>query len=207
MAASIAHRLFSKIVFRILGKVSVCRSGLRAFYFYGRLRECGAGFSSGAGFSLASPDFISVGANFVTGKNVRLHAWPSYAGIVIAPPGTALINIGSGVFINDSSYITAAYGIDIGDNCLIGSNVLITDNSHGEISFDATPRIQQPLSTKGRVSIGNNVWICNNAVIASGVAIGDHCIVAANSVVTKSFPAGSLIAGVPAMHIRSLSGA
>jgi acetyltransferase-like isoleucine patch superfamily enzyme len=115
------------------------------------------------------------------------------------------MNIGSDVFINDSTYITAAYGINIGDHCLIGSNVLITDNSHGEISFDATPRIQQPLSTKGPVSIGNNVWICNNAVIASGVAIGDHCIVAANSVVTKSFPAGSLIAGVPAMHVRSLN--
>ncbi len=206
MTAPQTHRLFSKVLLRMCGKISLCRSKLRSFYFYGLLRECGSGFSPGSGFSVVSPGCISVGINLVTGRNVRFHAWPSYAGVANAPLGTTLIRIGSGVFINDSSYITAAHGIDVGDNCLIGSNVLIADNSHGEISFDASPRIRQPLSAKGRVSIGKNVWICNNAVIVSGVSIGDHCIVAANSVVTKSFPARSLIAGVPAMHVRSLGG-
>jgi len=207
MLAKKCHHCLSRSLFKAHRKLSSWRSRVRSFYFYGLLFDCGSGFSPGSGFSVASPDFISVGTNLVTGNNVRLHAWPSYAGIVNAAPGAALIRIGSSVFINDASYLTAAYGIDIGDHCLIGSNVLITDNSHGEVSLDARPRIQQPLTTKGQVSIGSNVWICNNVVIASGVAIGDHCVVAANSVVTKSFPPGSLIAGVPAMLVRPLGGA
>lgn len=201
----IVHRFVSKVLFACKKVSIISRSKLRSLCFKGVFYKCGNKFSPGAGFSAISPDYISLGSGFVTGKNVRLHAWPVYAGVLNAAPGSTLIKIGSSVFINDSSYITAAFGISIGDHCLIGSNVLITDNSHGDISFDATPRINQPLTSKGKVSVGNNVWICNNVVITSGVNIGKNSIVAANSVVTKSFPPSSLIAGVPARLIKSLN--
>ena len=87
---------------------------------------------------------------------------------------------------------------------MIGSNVLITDNSHGHITLTDQPRIEQPLSSNGTVDIGNNVWICNNVVIVSGVKVGSNSIVAANSVVTGSVPEASLVGGVPARVIRYL---
>jgi acetyltransferase-like isoleucine patch superfamily enzyme len=37
-----------------------------------------------------------------------------------------------------------------------------------------------------------------------GVSLGDHCIVGTNAVVTKSFPAGSVLAGVPAKLIKTI---
>ncbi|HEY0561265.1 MAG TPA: acyltransferase [Frankiaceae bacterium] len=53
------------------------------------------------------------------------------------------------------------------------------------------------------VTVGANTWICPNAVVTKGVTIGDHCIVAAASVVTADAPTGSLVSGVPATN-RSL---
>ena len=50
--------------------------------------------------------------------------------------------------------------------------------------------------------IGNDVWIGTRAIIMPGVEIGNHCIVASGSVVTKSFPEYCIIGGVPAKVIK-----
>lgn len=55
----------------------------------------------------------------------------------------------------------------------------------------------------GPIAIGNNVSIGTNALILPGVTIGDNCIVGAGAVVTKSVPANSVVAGVPAKVIGS----
>jgi carbonic anhydrase/acetyltransferase-like protein (isoleucine patch superfamily) len=56
--------------------------------------------------------------------------------------------------------------------------------------------------SKGNVSIGNDVWIGYDALILSGVTIGDGAVIAARSVVTKDIEPFSIVAGVPARHIR-----
>ena len=47
--------------------------------------------------------------------------------------------------------------------------------------------------------IGNNVWIGEHVCILGGVTIGDGCVIAANSVVTRDVPPYCLVAGVPAV--------
>lgn len=56
--------------------------------------------------------------------------------------------------------------------------------------------------TKGDVIIGNDVWIANNAVLLSGVNIGDGAVIGANSVVAKDVPAFAIVAGNPARIIK-----
>jgi serine acetyltransferase len=51
------------------------------------------------------------------------------------------------------------------------------------------------------VKVGNNVFIGVNSIIMPGVIIEDNCLIAAGSVVTKSIPAGSVVAGNPARII------
>jgi len=56
---------------------------------------------------------------------------------------------------------------------------------------------------RGKVCIGNGCWIGAKAVILKDVILGDRCVVGAGAVVTRSFAAGSVIAGVPARLIRT----
>lgn len=61
-------------------------------------------------------------------------------------------------------------------------------------------------SAAGRdIKIGNNSWIGMNTVILPGVVLGEHTIVGAGAVVTRSFPEGNcVIAGVPAVKIKNI---
>ncbi len=55
---------------------------------------------------------------------------------------------------------------------------------------------------KGDIVIGNDVWIGYEAVIMSGVHIGNGAIIAARAVVTKDVPPYTIVGGIPARPIR-----
>lgn len=63
------------------------------------------------------------------------------------------------------------------------------------------PPISRPLTSKGEVRIGNNVWIGDKATVLPGVTIGDGAIVGTNAVVTSDVPAYSIAVGNPARII------
>ena len=91
----------------------------------------------------------------------------------------------------------------IGNNVNLAQGITVTALNHN--FQDATKRIdEQGVSTKP-VVIGDDVWIGANAVILPGVTIGRHCVVAAGAVVTKDVPDNTLVGGVPAKIIKSLT--
>ena len=96
--------------------------------------------------------------------------------------------------------------ITIGDGLLTGRYVYIGDNSHGGLTAEESllPPAQRKLISKGEIVIGNNVWIGDKATILAGVHIGDNVIVAANAVVTKDVQSNNVVAGVPAVVIKTL---
>jgi acetyltransferase-like isoleucine patch superfamily enzyme len=144
-------------------------------------------------------DRISLGRNFHANKGLFLGAYGE-------DTGEAQITIGDNVVINYDSQITAISKVVIGDDVLTGSRIFISDHSHGEISAEALvdPPIHRKLFSKGPVIIGNRVWIGSGVAIMPNVSVGDDCIIGANSVVTRSFPARAVIAGNPAKLIRIL---
>ena len=108
--------------------------------------------------------------------------------------------LGENIQTNDHVHIACASRVTIGSDTLIASRVYISDHDHDFSNISERP-IDWPLKTKN-VLIGSGCWIGEGVAILKGVNLGNGCVVGANSVVTKSFPAGSVIAGVPARIIK-----
>jgi acetyltransferase-like isoleucine patch superfamily enzyme len=108
------------------------------------------------------------------------------------------ITIGKGVFINMSCHFQDQGGITIGDDCLIGHNVMMATLNHGFAPEDRHSLYPAP------IHIGRNVWIGAGATILQNVTIGDNAIIGACSLVNKDVPANTVYAGVPAKFIKRI---
>jgi acetyltransferase-like isoleucine patch superfamily enzyme len=116
--------------------------------------------------------------------------------------------IGNRVSINYRNIISVAKSVRIGDDTLIAGDVAIFDNISHPIS--PAKRLARAPITAGDVApvvIGRNVWIGIGSIVLRGVTIGDNSIVAAGSVVTKSVPPNTLVAGNPAVPIKEIGDA
>ena len=110
------------------------------------------------------------------------------------------LTIGAHVSIGTGCFLSAdAGGVRIGDYCMIGPNTSIIGNDYKYDRIDI-PVTRQAKTSKG-ISIGNDVWIGAGCVITDGVTIGDHCIIAPNSLVTHSLAARTVAMGHPAKKI------
>lgn len=109
------------------------------------------------------------------------------------------ITVGKNVFINACCHFQDQGGITLGDNCLVGHNVVFATLNHGFAPEERQSMLPAP------IVVGRNVWIGSNSTILQGVTIGDNSIIAAGSVVTKDVPVNAIVAGVPARFIRSIS--
>ena len=102
-------------------------------------------------------------------------------------------------------------GSKIGENTRIYGTLdgvnphLITVGSHCVVGVSAALLTHCPIRGPMPVSIGDHVWIGFNGLVLPGVEIGSVSIVGAGSVVTKSFPPRSIIAGNPARRLRALT--
>lgn len=122
----------------------------------------------------------------------------------ICPPfhcdhGTGII-LGENVFMNYDCIMLDGGYIRIGKHTLIGPHCQFYTPHH---PMDYVERREEK-ETAYPITIGEDCWLGGNVVVCPGVTIGNRCIIAAGSVVTKDIPDDSLAAGVPAVVKRSL---
>lgn len=107
--------------------------------------------------------------------------------------------------------------LQIGKFCSIacGAKFLFTSANHAMCSLATYPfpiffeewgldvkEITSAWDNKGDIIIGNDVWIGFEAVVLSGVTIGDGAIIGTRAVVTKNVPPYTIVGGIPAKPIR-----
>lgn len=145
---------------------------------------------------------MTIGRDFCAGRGLWLDAITRYQNQIFNPS----ITIGQSVRVSHWVHIASTHSLSIGDNCLFGSRVLITDHTHGRYSrfHDSpySPPSVRELDDHRSVVIGKNVFLGDGVVVLPDVEIGEGSVIGANSVVAQSIPALVIAAGAPARPIK-----
>jgi acetyltransferase-like isoleucine patch superfamily enzyme len=149
---------------------------------------------------------IAVGRN----SFIKRQAWIEAVFVYNEQSFSPLIKIGERFYASDRLHLSAIDRVEIGDNCLFGSGVYISDHNHGSYkgqqqSNPSEAPIDRKLVSFGPVIIGSNVWLGDNVVIVGSVTIGDGVVVGANSVVTKDIPNFMMAAGAPLQILKTFN--
>ncbi len=165
-----------------------------------KIKKCGDSFFISIPQMIQGEKYMEIGERFFAGEGLIMQCIDEYGGDKFYP----CLKIGNNVHFGCNAHIGCIFSIIIGDNLLTGRNVLIIDHNHGKGTMaekDISP-LNRSLHVKGKIEIGNNVWMGENVVVLSGVTIGNNVTIGANSVVTTDLPDNCVAAGVPSKIMR-----
>lgn len=150
---------------------------------------------------LGDNSFVNAfGSGIWLGDHVTLRegAWVQCSSSPEAPGG--FLKIGSNTYVGPNAVIGVGGNVIIGEGTMIGAGLTLVAENHA-IDENGVPS-RAEVSRKG-ITLGNGVWLGHRVTILDGVTLGDGCIVGAGAVVTKSFPAKTMLVGVPARPVQS----
>lgn len=111
------------------------------------------------------------------------------------------IHIGNRVYINYNGVMIDDADIYIGDDVMIGPNVVLATASH-----PISPELRKKTAEINKpIFIENGCWIGAGAIILQGVRIGENSIIGAGSIVTKDIPANVVAVGNPCKIIKKIN--
>lgn len=189
------------IPFYLLGKITE--------QLFGRLKATLLGWNSsyiGFGSRLRGTKAIEVGSGAYINRYAWIDAVHSFGNQTFMPK----ITIGRNFSSADRLHISAVNFISIGDNCLFGSGVYISDHNHGAYKGELQsppyePPIKRRLASYGAINIGSNVWLGDNVIVVGSISIGAGSVVGANSVITKNVPPNVMVAGTPFRILKTFN--
>ncbi|MHC1767839.1 MAG: acyltransferase [Verrucomicrobiia bacterium] len=167
-------QLFYRLFFGAIGRHSIIRSPV----------------------AIVHPENIFIGERVGIRHGCRLEAVVSRFGKNHQPR----IVIGDDSSFEQNLHVVCGESVVIGNKVAVTENVGIFDIWHPYQDL-TTPIVDQPLRT-APVNIGDETLVGMGAVIQPGVSIGKHCVIGANSVVTRDIPDYAVAVGAPARVIK-----
>ncbi len=152
----------------------------------------------GKGINIRNSKNISLGNNVLLVGNSILSVADEYSEYDSKEPQ---LKIEDRVRVNMFTMIAAVKSVHIKKNVNIGQFCFIGDHDH-EYRDVTKPVRDQGLTNVKPVVINKDTWIANKVTVCSGVTIGKHCVIGANSVVTRDIPDYSVAVGAPAKVIK-----
>lgn len=149
---------------------------------------------------IGSPLRVDGGKNIYVGKKVSIKYKAWIASTPLTGEKESKLIFEDGCTIGHFNHIYATKSIILHRDVLTADKVYISDNLHGYKDI-FVPIRDQPVIQNGTVEIGEGSWLGENVCVL-GAKIGKHCIIGANSVVTKDIPDYSVAVGVPAKIIK-----
>lgn len=154
----------------------------------------------------SSTDFsIEIGENCVICSSSRMTALGVNHPVILRTltPGAKIV-IGKNVGISGATICASSY-IEIGDECLLGANVIVLDTDFHTVQ-PLRRRFNADWAEIGskRTIIERNVFVGANAIILKGVRVGENSVIGAGSVVVTDVPPNTVFGGNPAKRISNL---
>jgi acetyltransferase-like isoleucine patch superfamily enzyme len=128
------------------------------------------------------------------GDRVRLDSTLATLELVTIDGGH--LEVGNNVFINHGTSIVSSAHVKIGNDCLIGTHVMVMDCDFHRVEDKAWDTTGRPIVLQDRV------WLGNHSIVLKGVTVGHDSVVAAGAVVTRDVPPRTVVAGNPARVVR-----
>lgn len=128
-----------------------------------------------------------------------------HQGVIVETGAGGEVSVGADTHIQPRCQLSAALGsIHIGSDVQIAPACGFYPYSHGMAL--GSPMREQPVTSKGDITVGDDVWIGYGAVILENVRIGRGAVVAAGAVVRNDVPDYAIVAGVPARVVGCRNG-
>lgn len=141
----------------------------------------------GTGTVIISPMFLMGVDRISLGDDVVIRD-----GVWLAAEGEgSSVSIGSDTYMGHRCHVHSIDPVSVGRGCVLADNVMVSTADHDRLD-------RHRVHGTGPITVGDCVFLGQNAVVLGGVRIGNGATVAAGAVVTADVPAGAVVGGVPA---------
>lgn len=218
-ASSLGRYLWEQLLLTLFGWIpTVAGIGLRAVAYRLTMKLDGI-VAIERGVRIRFADQIRLGRGVYLDEGVYLHACPG--GIEIGENTRVMhhaelhvynfrhlphagIKIGRDSLIGEFNVLRGQGGITIGDRVYTSPLVQLAAVDH-VFSDPTRPFVEQGITAQG-ITVEEDVWIGAGAIVTDGVCIGRGAVVAAGAVVTQDVLPHTVVAGVPARVVRTITG-
>jgi len=214
----------TKIPFKAVVTVGILPSFIKKLYYKAKGYKIGKNVSIGIGSvvigkNVVIEDGVKIGlASIIRANDIKIERYATIGSFTVIDTGKLRIgedarineqviiggmktpqsslDLGKRTIIMEYSFINTTMPIIIGDDTGIGGHCLLFTHGSWLNQMEGFPVAFAP------ITLGKSVWLPWRVFIMPGVTIGDKVVVGANSLISKSVEANSLIAGSPAKVIK-----